>query len=86
MASPYYSKCLKTPDLQIGDLVQNAWVMFNKFINMNDRATSVCKTAFYHLKNICSVKPFLSQNTLITVVHAIVTSRIDYCNSVTWQS
>ena len=88
MASPYYSRYLETPDLQIGessisptDLVRNLGVMFDKFINMNDHVTSVCRAAYYHLKNIRSLKPFLSQDALITVVHAFVTSRIDYCNS-----
>ena len=37
--------------------------------------------AYYHLKNIRSLKPFLSRDALITVVHAFVTSLIDYCNS-----
>ena len=36
---------------------------------------------FYHLKNIRNVKIFLSQDTLITVVHAFVTSLIANCNS-----
>ena len=48
---------------------------------MNDHVTTVCRAAYYHLKNIRSLKPFLSQEALVTVVHAFVTSRIDYCNS-----
>ena len=83
MDSLHYNKCLKTPYRQIGessisptDQVQNLGVMFDNFINMNDHVTSVCTTAYYHLKKIRSLEPFL-----ITVVHAFVTSRIDYCNS-----
>jgi len=41
----------------------------------------MCRAAYYHLKNIRSLKPFLSQEALVAVVHAFVTSRIDYCNS-----
>ena len=55
--------------------------MFDIFFNMNDHVTSVCRAAYYHRKNIRSLKPFLSEDALITVVHAFVTSRIDYCNS-----
>ena len=79
----------KTPDLQTGgslisptDLVQNLHVLGEKFINKNDHVTSICRSAYYHLKTIRSLRPFLSQDALITVVHAFVTSRIDYCNSV----
>ena len=43
--------------------------------------TMLCRAAYYHLKNICSLNPFLSQEALVTVVHAFITSRIDYCNS-----
>ena len=35
----------------------------------------------YHLKNIHCLKAFLTQETLVTVVHAFATSRRDYCNS-----
>ena len=34
-----------------------------------------------HLKTICSLKPFLPQNTLITEVHDFVTFHTDYSNS-----
>ena len=88
MASPYYSRSLKTPVLQISessisptDLVQNFEVMFYKFIDINDHVTSVSRTAHYHLKNFRSLKPFLSKDALIIVVHVFVTSCIDYFNS-----
>ena len=65
MASPYYSKSPKTHDLQIGestisltDLVRNLWVISNKFINMNDHVTSVCRAAYLQLKNIRNFKPY----------------------------
>jgi len=44
--------------------------------------TSVCRaTYYYYLKNIQCLKALLTQETLVTVVHAFVSSRIDYCNS-----
>ena len=79
---------MKTPDLRIDefsvsptDLVRNLGVMLDKCINTNDHVTSVYRAAHYHLKNVRSLKPFLSQEVLVTVVHAFVTSRIDYCDS-----
>ena len=48
---------------------------------MTDHVISVCKAAYYHFKNIRSLKPFVDTGALITVVHAFVTYRIDYCNS-----
>ena len=48
---------------------------------MHEHVTSVCQAAYYHIKNIHCLKAFLTQDALITVVHAFVTSRIDYCNT-----
>jgi len=88
MTSSHYAKSLKTPGLDIGEscinpsnTVKNLGVLFDKCLTMNDQVTSVCRAAYYHLKNIRSLKPFLSTKALITVVHAFITSRIDYCNS-----
>ena len=40
-----------------------------------------CKSAFYHLHNIRRIKNYLSRENLLTLVHAFVTSRLDYCYS-----
>ena len=86
-----YIKSLVTPELRVcetcitsSDLVQNRGIIFDKCVNLTDHVTSVCRASYYHLKNICSLKPLLSREALVTVVHAFVTSHIDYCNSVLW--
>ena len=48
---------------------------------MFEHVTSVCRAAYYHLKNIHCLKTFLTQESLVTVCCEFVTSRIDYCNS-----
>ena len=80
MASPHYTKSLLTPGescINPSSTVRNLGVLFDKYLTMSDQVTSVCKAAYYHLKNIHSLKPFLDTGALITVVHAFVTSRID---------
>ncbi|KAK2148909.1 hypothetical protein LSH36_475g01030 [Paralvinella palmiformis] len=88
LASPHCVKSLKTPALQMGSSsitpngsVKNLGVIFDQCINMHEHVTSVCRAAYYHLKNIHRLKVFLTQESLLTVVHVFVTSRIDYCNS-----
>ena len=39
------------------------------------------RTAFFHLHNISKIRHILSQNDAEKLVHAFVTSRLDYCNS-----
>jgi len=88
LASPNCVKSLKTPALQMGassitpnGSIKNLGVIFYQSINMFEHVTSVCRAAYYHLQNIHRLKEFMTQETLVTVLHAFVTSRIDYCNS-----
>jgi len=48
---------------------------------MYEHITSIYRHAYYYLKNIDSLKGLLTQEPLVTVIHAFVTSHIDYCNS-----
>ena len=48
---------------------------------MDTHINQVCKTAFYHIHNICRISKYLSRESLKTLVHAFVTPRLDYCNS-----
>ena len=36
---------------------------------------------YYHLHNIRRIRKFLSQEATCTIIHAFITSQIDYCNS-----
>ena len=39
---------------------------------------------FYHLRNIARIRKFISLKTTETLVHAFVNSKLDYCNSLTY--
>ena len=47
---------------------------------MVPHVTAVCKSSFFHLRNIFKIRKFLS-DTCKTLIRAFVTARIDYCNS-----
>ena len=43
---------------------------------------AVCKQSCYvHIHNISKIKKFLDQSSLECVVHAFITTKLDYCNS-----
>ena len=42
---------------------------------------NVTRVAFFHLRQARLLAPYLSAPDLATVIHAMVTSRLDYCNS-----
>ena len=48
---------------------------------MDMQITKACQIAYYHLHNIRRIRKFLSQEATCTIIHAFITSQIDYCNS-----
>ncbi len=56
-------------------------VLLEKHITMEQHVTSVCRAARYHLYNIGKIRKFLSQPSTEQLVHAFITSKIDYCNA-----
>ena len=48
---------------------------------MQHHISSVCKTAYFQLKNIARIRKYLSESATQSLVHAFITSRIDYGNS-----
>ena len=48
---------------------------------MDDHVTSVCKTVNYHLRNLGRIRKFIDSDTCHTAVRALITSRLDYYNS-----
>ena len=49
---------------------------------MNKQVTMICKTGFYHPRNIAIVRKFLSHKHCEILIHAFVTSRQDFYNSI----
>ena len=60
---------------------RNIGVIFDTSLSMKPHVDSTCKTAFFHLHNIAKIRRFLTPDTTKTIVHAFVTSKVDYCNS-----
>ena len=60
---------------------KNIGVIFNNSLSMLPHVTAVCKSSFSHLRNIFKIRKFLSYDTCKILIHAFITSRIDYCNS-----
>ena len=48
---------------------------------MLPHVNSVCKSAFYHLHHISRIRKFSSSKATEILVHAFVSSKLDYCNS-----
>uniref|UniRef100_A0A669DD67 Pyrin domain-containing protein n=1 Tax=Oreochromis niloticus TaxID=8128 RepID=A0A669DD67_ORENI len=67
--------------LASSNTVRNLGVIFDQDMSFNAHIKQICKTAFFHLRNISKVRNILSQSDAEKLVHAFITSRLDYCNS-----
>ena len=61
--------------------VRNLGVIFDQDLSFNSHIKQISRTAFFHLRNIAKIRHIMSQKDAEKLVHAFVTSRLDYCNS-----
>lgn len=61
--------------------VRNLGVVFDSVLSYDAHVCSIVKTSFFHLRNIAKLRSILSQGDAEKLVHAFITSRLDYCNS-----
>ncbi len=54
--------------------------IFDSNLSFDSHVSSICKTAFFHLKNISKLRPMLSMSNAEMLIHGFMTSRLDYCN------
>ncbi len=58
--------------------VRNLGVLFDSNLSFVIHISSICKTAFFQLKNISKLRPMSNAEMLF---HAFMTSRLDFCNA-----
>lgn len=61
--------------------VRNLGVILDPGLCFDQQIDSVVKLSFFQLRLLSKVKPFLSRNDLEMAIHAFISSRLDYCNS-----
>ena len=60
---------------------RNIGAIFDDTMSFENHVNELCRTAFYHIRNISRICSCLSIDSTKTVVHALVTSCLDHCNS-----
>ena len=60
---------------------RNLGAIFDAHLTIEAHFNSVCRSSFFHLHNISSIQRVLNMKTTVSIVQALVISRLDYCNS-----
>ena len=63
------------------DTVHNLDVVFDKDFNFHQHIYQVCKSCFSHIRDLRRIRRHLSISTAKTISTALISSRLDYCNS-----
>lgn len=61
--------------------ITNLGVKVDPELKFDSQIRAVVKSSFFHLRQLAKIKPILSRQHFETVIHAFVTTRLDYCNS-----
>ena len=61
--------------------VGNLGVTIDSQMTMTAHVRRICRTSFHQLRQLRTVRRSLSSEACTVLVHAFVTSRLDYCNS-----
>ena len=60
---------------------RNLGCLFDSSLSMSDHVKGVCKASYSHLRKLYRIRPCLDLASTESLVHAFITSRLDFCNS-----
>ncbi len=88
MSSPHFQQTVCKKSMTIGDAVinstqqcRNLGVTFDARMDLKKHVANVCRSAFFQLRKIGTIRKYLSDESCRTLIHSFVMSRIDYCNA-----
>ena len=67
----------------LSDSVRNLGVIFDSDFSFHKHIYNICKSCFYHigLRDLHRIRRHLPLSTAKTISNSLITSRLDYCNS-----
>ena len=68
--------------IKVASSVRNLGVTLDSELSFSDHAAHLTATCRNQLRQLWQIRPFLSNSAAEIVVHAFVTSRLDFCNAI----
>ena len=76
---------LEAVQVSVSSVVTCLGVQFDSQLTFTPHVQSLARRCFYHLRQLRSVRQSLTTDSAKTLVHALIASRLYYCNSVLYQ-
>ena len=63
---------------------RNLGVIFDTCMKLDYHTKSVCKSTYFHLRNIGGIRSILPNDACAQLIHSLVTVHQNYCNSIVY--
>ena len=60
---------------------KNLSVVLDSSLSFRSHIDFIVKTCNFHIRNLYVIKDFVNRKNLVTLVHSLIVSKVDYCNS-----
>ena len=68
-------------DIKPTTSVRNLGVIINQDLSLRQQVNAICRSCYGHLRSIIQIRPYLTKSAAHTIVQSLISSRLDYCNS-----
>ena len=82
LGTSHFLDVLQINSIPANDVVNNLGVYFDPELLMERQVNKLCQVCYFHLRRLRTVRRSLTKESLLTLVHAFITSRVDHCNGV----
>ena len=72
--------------MEAAESVKNLGVVLDAENSMQRHVANLCRISYYHLRELRRVRRYLNHETAVKVANALVSSRLDYCNSLLYNT
>jgi len=76
------SLCLEEDTITPSEHVRVLGVTISSDLGLNKHVSNVCAAGFFRLRQLRRIRRSLDSDSAATLVHAFVSSRVDYCNAI----
>ena len=67
--------------LVLCEFEKNLGAVLDSSLSCRSHIDSIVKTCNFHIRNLYMIKDFVKRKNLVTLVHSLIVSKVDYCNS-----
>lgn len=73
-------------NITLSDKIKILGVFLDKTLSFNNHVSNICKTSLYHIRSLRHIRPSLNTDVAKTIGSAIIGSRLDYANSLLYNT